>query len=145
MIDNHTSIVILLFQSDGELKNNLKGGSVRMTSKFYTGMPGNHMPEEVELPGWQLEPVIVVEMSCGLPEALVRVLEERDGKFFYTTCQAGSQMAQNVPERINDWAKKINIILKANAHLFMDEEYLNTAGDRSTVQRVRLGYRIEDI
>lgn len=116
-----------------------------MTSKIYTGLPGSRMPEEVKLPGWQLEPTIVVEMSQGLPKAYLKVLEERDGHSTYTICEAGSKMAHNLPGWKEDWTKKLNLVIEANVHLFIDEEYLKTVGDRETVRRVKMGYKLEDI
>jgi hypothetical protein len=83
------------------------------------------LPEEVPIAKSQLEPAIVVGMSAGLPEAYIRIIEERkngDGKvsYFYGLCQPGSRVSEKAPIWVNMWCNIINKLLKQNADLFKD-------------------------
>jgi hypothetical protein len=117
-----------------------------MASKFYTGQPESLIPNEVKLGGWQLKSSIVVEMSQGLPKVYLRILEEREENFFtYSLCEVDSKDAKHAPKYQQDWAKKLNMILQANIHLFMDDDYLESETDCEVIRKVQAGYKLENV
>jgi hypothetical protein len=94
-----------------------------------------------------LEPQICIRMSQGLPKAYIQLLEKnqynnKEETYFYSIAEVESNfISQKLKPNhyIIELCKKVNKILENNVKVFMDEEYYETEGDRSTVEQIKQG------
>ena len=118
----------------------------------------NDLPDVVPIPKFQVEPEISVVMSRGLPEAYLKMVEYDDyldlpqnhknygkGGYTYSVCQPGSRMAEKAPPYLVRWAKILNELIAENIDRFIDEDYLETEGDRAVVRQVAAGIPFDEL
>lgn len=97
---------------------------------------------------------LTVEMSKGLPAvypAYIKGEMRPDGKKTLrvgSLFEFGSRLAKDrvAPNHyLREWAEKLELVLTANRHLFADEEYWETEGDRQVAEQVRAGVPFDQI
>lgn len=80
---------------------------------------GSTFPGDIPLQKWQLEPQIVVDMSAGAPEALIRVLEKKeDGSFGFEYHEPLWDGAKKAPLYLLRWARILNILFREQKDFF---------------------------